>query len=205
MRGGVPNSFKQTFLRFSSSSKQPERSFSEFAENKRAENFGEETMKKFFLIAALIFLASTFAEAEVLPAKVSRFLKKNYSGWKINKFNKVEYQENASFAKGDFNGDGKTDYAVAIAKDDRLYALALIVDGNSFQAFNLSAQKSDERWLAGVGIVEKNSEVYSPESGNEPSPKPFRVKYQSVYLYDGEGHGQVFYWQNGKFLVGNDF
>jgi hypothetical protein len=160
-------------------------------------------MKKTALILIAIFTASFAAQAQTLPAKADNYLKKNYPGWEISKFTKVEYQENKSVAKGDFNGDGKTDYAVVITKDDRIYTLALLATKTGFQAFNLLAQNEENAWIAGIGVNAKGTEINLNEAQAD-SPKPFRLKNDGVYLYDGEGHGQTFYWQNGKFLLSYD-
>lgn len=161
-------------------------------------------MKKAVLILIFIFTASLAAPAQALPVKVNNYLKKNYPGWAISKLTKVEYQENKSIAKGDFNGDGKTDYAVVITKDDRIYTLALLATKTGYQAFNLLAQNSENLWIAGIGVSAKGSEINLNEAQAD-SPKPFRIKNDGVYLYDGEGHGQTYYWQNGKFLLGYDY
>ncbi len=161
-------------------------------------------MKKAFIILVVILIASFVAEAQTLPTKAKTYLKNNYGGWEIAKFNKVEYQENKSVAKGDFNGDGKTDYAVVITKDERVYTLVLFASKNSFKAFNLLAQSPDEHWIAGIGIVKKGDKL-DVFTDQQELVKTFRLKTDGVYLYDGEGHGQTYYWQGGKFLSTHDF
>ena len=116
-------------------------------------------MKKVFLILAILSVTCFTANAQTIPTKVKNYLKNNYPNWEIAKFNKVEYQENKSVAEGDFNGDGKTDYAVVITKDERVYTLALLATKNSYKAINLLAQGPDEHWLAGIGVSQKRCEI----------------------------------------------
>lgn len=161
-------------------------------------------MKKVILMLSILGSAGFFANAQTLPANVSEFLKKNYPNWEVAKFNKVEYQENKSTAHGDFDGDGKTDYAVAVTKDDRYYVLALLKTKGSFKSFNLLALKGAENaWIAGIGITAKGQEaILNP---NEDSPKPFRLKTDGIAIYDGEGMTQTFFWQDGKFKTAFDY
>jgi hypothetical protein len=96
--------------------------------------------------------------------------------------------------KGDFNGDGKTDYAVIITKDDRRYVIALIATKTSYKAYNLSA----EGWAVRIGTVKKGTKI-SSESMNGPT-KSLRLKNDGVGLSEQEGLVRTYYWQNGKFL-----
>ncbi len=161
-------------------------------------------MKKIFVVLAIILAASFIADAQTLPAKVKTYLSKNYPKWEVCKFNKVEYQANKAIAKGDFNGDGKTDYVVAVTKDDRIYALALLATKNSYEAFNLLAQNEENRWIAGLDVAGKGEEVFLPNDRGDVT-KSFRLKTDGIAIYDGEGMANIYYWQNGKFLFGKDF
>lgn len=110
----------------------------------------------------------------------------------------VDSPSRKAFEKGDFNGDGKTDYAVLITKDDRIYAIVLLAEKKSFKAYNLLGQNEQDRWIAGIDVMEKGQMV---DVGNENNPaKSLRLKTDAIRLYDGEGMGQIFYWQSGEFL-----
>jgi len=161
-------------------------------------------MKKVLFLIGVLFITSFAAMSQTIPPKVDNYLKKNYPGWTIGESWVIESKPRRAFETGDFNGDGKKDYAVLITKNDRKYALALLALKNSYQAFNLLAQNADNSWIAGIDINPKGAEVYlsSPQNGLS---KPFLIKNDGVYLYDGEGHGRTYYWQNGQFLWGNDF
>lgn len=155
-------------------------------------------MLKTFTILAIVFMASIIAGAQTLPVKVEKFLKKNYPGWQIGESRQIDEKSRKAFEKGDFNGDGKTDYAVLITKNDRIYALALIASKNSFRAYNLLAQNSENRWIAGINIMPKGSLVEFEEPITPG--KSFTLKTDGIELYDGERHGTVFYWLDGRFF-----
>lgn len=161
-------------------------------------------MRKVFIILAVLFSICSAANAQTLPAKVENFLKKNYPSWEIGKSWVVDSQPRKAIGSGDFNGDGKTDYAVLITKDDRIYAIALLARNNSYKAFNLLAQNRENRWIAGIDVAPKGSEV-SSNSTPKGSDKTFQIKNDGIEIYDGERHGQIFYWQSGKFLMASDF
>lgn len=154
-------------------------------------------------MTVILFIVSTAAQAQNSTAKVEKYLNKFYPNWKIGESWLPDVPRRRAIESSDFNGDGKTDYAVLIEKDDRLYALALLADKNSFKAFNLLAQNSENKWIAGVDIAPKNKEYFLGEEME--SAKKLRLKNDGIFLYDGEGMGRVFYWQNNKFLWGNTF
>jgi hypothetical protein len=161
-------------------------------------------MKRMYVILAVMFLTSFVADAQTLSAKVKNYLNLNYPNWEVCKFNKVEYQANSAVDKGDFNGDGKTDYAVAICKDDRIYALALLETKKSYKAFNLLAQNEENRWIAGLSVAGKGEEVFLHNDQGDVT-KSFRLKTDGIAIYDSEGMSSIYYWQNDKFLFGNSF
>lgn len=146
-------------------------------------------MNKTLLTLTAILAFSLIINAQTVPTQVSNFLKKNYPDWKIGESWIVDSKPRKAIEKGDFNGDGKTDYAVLITKDERIYALALLNTGSAYKAANLLAQNADNRWIAGIDSVPKSQMI-----------KSLAVKTDGIEIYDGERHGQVFYWQNGKFV-----
>jgi hypothetical protein len=155
-------------------------------------------MKKIFVILGAVFLTSIVAGAQTLPAVVENYLRKNYPTWEIGESWVADSAPRRAIEKGDFDGDGKTDYALLITKDDRIYALALLAAKNGFKAYNLIAQNTENRWIAGIDITPKGSKVYF--NNEEISAKSFLLKNDGIEIYDGERHGVTYYWQNGKFL-----
>jgi hypothetical protein len=160
-------------------------------------------MKRICVILAFIFIASFAAEAQTVPTKVKNYLNLNYPNWVIAKqYMPSENGESTpdikAIDKGDFNGDGKLDYAVIITKDDRRYVIALIAAKNSYKAYNLSADGSGLR----IGVVKKGEKI-SSENANGKT-KSLRLKNDGVGLSDQEGILRTYYWQNSKFLWMDD-
>lgn len=140
-------------------------------------------MKKIFLSLVLVLSASFITEAQQLPAKVKNFLKRNYPTWEISK---GCFAESKSFVSGNFNGDRKIDYAVAISKGSRDYTLALLAVKNGYKAFNLQALD----WGEGA----------TPLANLEVAPKGGKLKTDGIIVAECDANLRTYYWQNGKFL-----
>jgi hypothetical protein len=155
-------------------------------------------MKRIYVILTIILSAAFVADAQTVPAKVKTYLSKNYPNWVITKqWIPSAYGEPApdikAIDKGDFNGDGKLDYAVIITKDDRRYVIALIAAKNSYKAYNLLA----DGWALGIGTVKKGTKISSEHINGRT--KSFKLKNDGVGLRDDET-GRTYYLENGKFL-----
>ena len=150
----------------------------------------------FAMLVVFISSLSTSAQTDhTLPAKADRYLKANYPGWSVGQSWRVDLPWVPAVVKGDFNGDRRQDVAVLIKKDDRTYAIALVATRTGYKAINLHAQGRDNAWIAGINIVGKGMKL---EGMDDPN-KVFTPKYDCISLYDGEGMGMVFHWQNGAF------
>ncbi|MEZ5424969.1 MAG: hypothetical protein R2747_01775 [Pyrinomonadaceae bacterium] len=160
-------------------------------------------MKRFWILLTLLFAASLAVQAQTLPTKVNNFLKKSYPGWELSK-PCISESTDKNFGSGDFNGDGKTDYTVAISKGSRGYTLALIATANSFKAYNLKALDwgAGNVPLASLAMARKGSEIYKNEK-TEYGGK-FKIKTDAVIVGDCDDGQNTFYWQNGKFVIVED-
>jgi hypothetical protein len=182
-------------------------------ENRIFFDFGNETNRKlstsFTTQVETILMSFDFDTPEVaytitfkgfefenlLPLKAKELLTRNYSGWVISKgcWNDPEIKSK-SIVKGDFNGDRKTDYAVAISKGSRIYYLALLATKTGFQAFNLQA----DDW--GEGATPAANLEIAPKGDEIGSPKKFRLNADGIIVAECEANLSIYYWQNGKFL-----
>jgi hypothetical protein len=160
-------------------------------------------MRNLLVSLVVLIFVPLVGNSQTIPAKVEKYLRANYPNWVIAESWRADSPRLKAITRGDLNGDGKTDYAVLIRKNDRLYALALLELKNGFKAYNLLAQSGDYRWIAGIDLIGKGEKVFLGE--NESSNRSFRLKTDAVNVYDGEGMGMVFYWQNGRFLSGQNF
>ena len=83
-------------------------------------------MKKLTLCFAILLLSVLFSNAQTVPAKVTAFLNKFYTGWKKAP---GACENRKWFLTGDFDGDGGKDYLVRVktgksAKSMRLNLIA---------------------------------------------------------------------------------
>lgn len=154
-------------------------------------------MNKLFSSIAILCMAVIFVNAQATPTKLKTYLDKNYPNWKIGESWVVDSKPRKALETGDFNGDGVKDYAVLLTKADRIYAIVLLTEKNSYKAYNILAQNSENRWIAGIGMNKKGDVI---ELDPINSDKTIKLKTDAIYLYDGEGHGTTFYWENGKFV-----
>ena len=110
----------------------------------------------FFLLPLLFIVASQTTSAQTLPAKVKSYLNKNYSGWKLSSVTDgCGSDYNNSTVSGDFNGDGKNDYAVKFIKGRRGYILAFVSSGSNYKSHTLESGSTKDIKNQGLGIARK--------------------------------------------------
>jgi len=139
--------------------------------------------------------ASTPVESTPIPAKIKKYLNLNYRGWKPAPSKKGCGPEvNEGFIHGDFDGDGKRDYAVKFTKGKKGYMLALLRRGSNYRAFVLHNASSEEVISSSL-ILWKKGELF------EDGEVKFRLKRDAPAEYGCESDvGGVHYYRNGKFV-----
>ncbi len=119
-------------------------------------------MTRFSYFCPLIFMLGLYITnsqmtfAQTLPVKVKSYLNKNYSGWKLSstaQYCNSEYKN--SNVAGDFNSDGKTDYAVKFNKGRKGYILAFVSNGSEYKPHILESNTSEGLKSQGLGIARK--------------------------------------------------
>mgnify|MGYP002083183942 FL=1 len=109
-----------------------------------------------FPLLLLFVVLSQLVYAQTLPAKVKSYLDKNYSGWKLSSIAQdcgVDFEN--SRVSGDFNGDGKTDYAVKFNKGRKGYILAFVSNGSEYKTHILESGTITEFKRQGLAIARK--------------------------------------------------
>jgi hypothetical protein len=146
-----------------------------------------------FIAVLLLFGFTQTVSAQSVPAKVKNYLKANYPDWEITKgcFSDPKIKSK-SIVSGDFNGDGKLDYAVAINKDTRDYTLALIATAKGFKSFNLQA-------IGGDGEHTPMANLAVEKKGGKIAGTSIRLKTDAIIVGECDANLDVHYWQNGKF------
>lgn len=167
-------------------------------------------IKKFFVTGFLLFVFSavSLAQNKTLPDDCRKILDENFRGWKfkkilpeIQKFLRESYPKNVegNFVSGDWNGDGKTDYAVLIdhgnhilndgTKLSRDVSIAFVRRGNTFRYFVLDTSGD---YLA---FEKKGTTAYDH---NTQSGIRFSNDAISVGLWEKSARAYV--WRKNKFI-----
>jgi len=112
---------------------------------------------------ALIFVMSasvTTVIAQALPAKVRTYLTDNYRGWKQTAVANGCY---ASFRKsvivGDFDSNGKSDYAVKFIHGRRGHILAFLSRGTDYKPYRLESMSASELKNTGLNIARRGERI----------------------------------------------
>jgi parvulin-like peptidyl-prolyl isomerase len=140
-------------------------------------------------------VASTPAAAiPALPAKLKKYLNMHYRGWKLPSADEGCAGETNAFVRGDFDGDGKRDYAVKFIKGKKGYMLSFLRRGNNYKAFVLHNTGSNEMIYSSL-TVWKKGEIFEKDAVR------FRLRRDAPADYHCESDvGGIHYYRNGKFV-----
>lgn len=167
-------------------------------------------MKRFLLvtISLCIFSNIAFAQNSQLPENCRTILDKNFRGWKlakvsgdIQKFLRENNSKNNSgnFLVGDWNGDGKSDYAVLInhgyevlndgTKLPGKVSVAFVSRGKNFKHFVL------DTFGDYISLDKKGSTAYDHETKS-----PIKFGNDAVFVGIWEKAGTSYVWRKNKFI-----
>lgn len=161
-------------------------------------------MKKYILfgLVTLIFpLMSINAQKITLPAACAKILDKEFKGWKMAEVNKAAAdwikRSKKPFApnliKGDFDGNGKTDYAVMIQRENNAQpAISTVVflhSAKGYKMFDLEGGDGDY-----IVLEKKGTRAFDHDKN-----KGFAHKYDAVSVGIWEKAATSYIWKNGKF------
>lgn len=120
-----------------------------------------------FLYLIIIGFGQSVTQAQTIPAKVRTYLNRNYSGWKPTAIASGCYTKFArSIVSGDFDGDGKKDYAVKLVRGTKGYVIAFLARGDDYSAFVLEARSARDIKNYGLSIGRKGERY--PIGGDPP-------------------------------------
>ena len=161
----------------------------------------------FLLLFMCVGFAPLYAQSIQLPNACKKILDKNFRGWKLGKVPKEvsAYHKERKFPfepnliKGDWNGDGKIDYAVLIRQGkwknsdgkaivDRTFTIAFVKNQKGFKHFRLEGGDY-------IQIFKKGVKDY-----NYDSNKDFIYKNDAIFVGVGECCGSSYIWKKGKFI-----
>ena len=146
---------------------------------------------RFFFAFSLFILLSVAASrtifAQTLPAKVRGYLNENYSGWKPYAGDPI--CNSRAVVSGNFNGDGKTDYAVMFKKGQSGFVIAFVSQNTNYDAEVLERGSADD--LNGTFLsVGRKGTKYS---------KTQRLKYDAPEGGGCEASSYFWIYNNGSF------
>jgi hypothetical protein len=142
----------------------------------------------------IIFFTET-GFAQTLPSEIRKYLNENYKGWKFQGDTCFSKFPRKAVVAGNFNGDGKLDYAVKFVQGKKGFILAFLAQRRSFKAFVLHATDADDVRYLTLDVSKKGER--------------FELGGQNVFLnYDAPSDfrcesdvGGIHLYRNGKFIA----
>lgn len=157
-------------------------------------------IRLFLLVAFSVCAATTgFAQLEAMPVLARRSLEANFRSWEIAEIRSeiVEHHKTEkspgfpNAIKGDWNGDGKTDYAFLLqsrSDKEKRILVALIASRAGFTQ-HLIGEAFD-----GIAFEKKGITRHDFDRN-----KALRLKNDAIFSFIWEKSGTSYFWQNGRF------
>ena len=145
----------------------------------------------FAFLLALILAGSICGQ--ILPAKVKKYLDRNFHGWKLA--GECYEQDNKRVISGDFDGNGKRDYAMKFVRGDKGFFMAFIQKGRGYKPFYLHLYTADDAKFSDLMLFNKGDDYELGESN-------FKLKHDAPADFRCESDvGGVHVYRNGKFIA----
>lgn len=150
-----------------------------------------------FIVSAMVFFCQ-IAAAQSLPAKAKSYLSKNYSGWKLTTVARLCSRDfSRSVVVGDFDGDGRSDYAIKFTRGGRGYILALLDRKPGYEAHVLVNRTAATIRSTGLSIARKGDEY--PIGGEYPEFEYGRLPNDAPMIGPCASEAEFVVYKNGKF------
>lgn len=169
-------------------------------------------MKKLVLALIALCLWQIPALSQQLPRAFRTKLDRNYKSWELapidkeiqNYFRKNKIAGQGNLIAGDFDGNGKTDYAayVVSGKEGRkvAYVVALLQEAKQIKLHVLDTIKGeDDNSLTrgtSISLVNKGATGYDHET-----EKNFRYRNDAIFFGYFEKGGSSYLYRNGRFIA----
>ncbi len=163
-------------------------------------------MKLIFIALFVFLLLQDSSPPEQLPSQIGQILDAKLPGWQwgtVSKDVRLFFNNNFKFPYprfivGDFNGDGRRDYALKVTMDSRERKTDIIVAfltlGSTFTYHVLDSCSSEPEIY--VSLEEKGSQLY-----NYDTSEHFIMSNDGVGVYYLEKAGSAFVFKYGHFLA----
>lgn len=129
---------------------------------------------------------------------IDPYLNKNYPGWKVTSEADLCSEEfSKSFINGDFNGDGKEDYALKFVQGRKGYITAFLETGNSYSSHILINTSANDIKSTGLNIAKKGERY--PVGGEYPDYRYGRLPNDAPLIGPCASHAKHYVYRNGRF------
>jgi hypothetical protein len=145
------------------------------------------------VICVLLFTQIVFSQT--LPRSLRQYLDRNYHGWKVAGECYEKESENKRVLVGDFDGNGKRDYAVKFIRGEKGFLIAFLADGRRWKPFYLHIWKDAEDARKSDLMLFKKGERY-----HESYPWKLRFDAPADFWCESDVGGLHVYRQ-GKFIA----
>lgn len=166
-------------------------------------------MKNRIVLTLVFLLFSTLfvhAQSAKLPNDCRKILDKNFRGWKfaeirndiVKYFKKIHSNDKQNVLSGDWNGDGKTDYAALIEFGKLRNSMGKVIENRRLLIPFIRTSKGFRHFVFDgseyIAVDKKGSKGYSYEAR-----KSFRFKADAIFDGFFEKGGVSYIWDKGKF------
>jgi hypothetical protein len=143
---------------------------------------------------AMMLLAQSVI-GQTLPKSLRGYLNRNYGGWKLAGECYPKGSENKRVLAGDFDGNGKKDYAVKFVRGTKGFLVAFLADRNQWKPIYLHIwKKADEAKFSDLMLFDKGDQYELGESN-------FKLKFDAPADFRCESDvGGIHVYRNGKFI-----
>ena len=151
--------------------------------------------RRWSFLLILFCVLSFEATSQRLPKSLRSYLDRNYNGWKLAGECYEKESENKRTLVGDFDGNGKRDYAIKFIRGEKGFVMAFLANGRRWTPFYLHIWKDlEEARFSDLMLFEKG-EGY--EFGG-----PSKLKYDAIADFRCESDaGGLHVYRNGQFIA----
>lgn len=137
------------------------------------------------------------AFGQTLPAKVKSGLNKNHSGWKLHSGDSI--CKSRAVVAGDFDGNGKTDYAVMFKRARIGYIVAFLADRTDYKAVILESGAAGDMENSYLSVARKGQSYAGIADDDSSKGAARKLKTDAPVSGTCESSEYLYVYGNGKF------
>ncbi len=142
----------------------------------------------------MLALVTVTLRAQTLPASLRSYLDRNYRGWRLAGECYPKAGDNTRVLVGDFDGNGRKDYAVKFIRKGRGFFMAFLSHRGGWKPYYLHIWNDPNE--------ARYSDLLLFENGGDTEYGPRKLKYDAPADFHCESDvGGVHVYRNGKFIA----